>query len=107
MVRTKILGVDAEVAKSFRERAKGLIGFKSLPLGKGMLITKCNAIHTCFMKFPIDAIFLDDELKVVKVIKNIRPWRLLVWGGWRARSVLEIACDTLKLVDPAGLEPTT
>jgi uncharacterized membrane protein (UPF0127 family) len=41
------------------------------------------------MSFPIDATFLDKNNNIVKVVRNIRPWRLLVWGGWRAVKVLE------------------
>ena len=85
----EINGVRAKVARSFIERAKGLIGAKGLAPGTGLLIEKCNAIHTCFMSFAIDAAFLDAEYRVVKVVKAIRPWRLFVWGGWRARKVLE------------------
>ena len=84
-----ILGVDAEVAESAFERMRGLIGRSGLEPGTGMLITKCNCIHTFFMRFPIDATFLDRQGKVVKAVRNIRPWRPLVWGGWRAKSVLE------------------
>ena len=86
-----INGVEAEVAGSFPERAKGLIGRKGLERGKGMLITRCNCIHTFFMRFAIDATFLDGDGRVVKVVRNIRPWRAWVWGGWRARQVLETA----------------
>lgn len=91
MKRVVIHGIDAEVAETFAERAKGLIGRTGLEPGKGMLITKCNCIHTFFMKFPIDATFLDRDGKVVRIVRNIRPWRLWVWGGWRAKSVLETA----------------
>ena len=86
-----VLGIDAEVAESAFERMRGLIGRADLPLGKGMLITKCNCIHTFFMRFPIDATFLDRKGNVVKTVKGIRPWRPWVWGGWRAVSVLETA----------------
>lgn len=89
MDSTTILGVKARVARSFFERARGLIGVRDLPPGEGMLILKCNAIHTFFMRFPIDAAFFDRRDRVVKVVKNIRPWRLFVWGGWRAAKVLE------------------
>lgn len=91
MRRETVNGVDAEIAESFAERAKGLIGRRGLAPGTGMLITKCNCIHTFFMRFAIDATFLDKSGKVVKVVKGIRPWRLWVWGGWRAASVLETA----------------
>lgn len=89
MQTIEVCGIRARVARTFAERARGLIGTKSLPPGEGMLILKCNAIHTFFMSFPIDATFLDKNNNVVKVVRNIRPWRLLVWGGWRAVKVLE------------------
>lgn len=87
----KIGAVEAEVAETMLERLHGLMGRPSLPAGKGMLILKCNCIHTFFMRFPIDATFFDKEGNVVKVVRNIRPWRPWVWGGWRAVSVLETA----------------
>ena len=91
MRRETVNGVDAEIAETFVERAKGLIGCRGLAPGTGMLITKCNCIHTFFMRFAIDATFLDKSGKIVKVVRNIRPWRLWIWGGWRAASVLETA----------------
>jgi uncharacterized membrane protein (UPF0127 family) len=42
------------------------------------------------MSFPIDAIFLDKNDNVVKTVKNIRPWRFFIWGGFKAVKVLEI-----------------
>ncbi len=89
METVEICGVRARVARTFAERAKGLIGTKDLPAGEGLLILRCNAIHTCFMSFPIDATFLDREDRVVKTVRKIRPWRLWVWGGFRAVKVLE------------------
>ena len=94
MERVEIQGVRAEVARSFLRRAVGLIGRRGLPPGEGLLILRCNAIHTCFMRFPIDATFLDAHDNVVRVVRNIRPGRLFVWGGWRARKVLETAAHT-------------
>ena len=91
MRRVNILGVDAEVAERFTERLRGLIGRNGLERGKGMLIVRCNCIHTFFMRFPIDATFLDGQGRVVKTVKGVRPWRPWIWGGWRARSVLETA----------------
>ncbi len=82
-------GVRAHVASSFPERARGLIGKRDLPPGEGLLILRCNAIHTFFMRFAIDATFLDRDDRVVKVVRNIRPWRPFIWGGWRATKVLE------------------
>ena len=89
METVEICGVKARVARSFRERAKGLIGTKSLPDGEGMLILHCNAVHTFFMSFPIDVTFLDRHDRVVKTVCGVKPWRPLVWGGWRASKALE------------------
>ena len=86
-----IEGVDAEIAETFAQRAKGLIGRRGLPPGTGMLITKCNCIHTFFMRFAIDATFLDRHGNVVRRVRGIRPWRPWIWGGWRASCVLETA----------------
>ena len=91
MRRETVNGIDAEVAESAFERMRGLIGRRGLEPGKGMLITKCNCIHTFFMRFAIDATFLDREGNAVRTVRNIRPWRPWVWGGWRAASVLETA----------------
>lgn len=93
MRTVEIVGVQAEVAETFAERAKGLIGRRGLAKGRGLLILRCNCIHTFFMRFPIDATFLDRQNRVVRVVRNIRPWRLWVWGGWRAVKVLETAAE--------------
>ena len=91
MRRMVVNGVDAEVAETFAERARGLIGRDGLAPGTGMLIPRCNCIHTFFMRFPIDAAFLDRRGEVVRTVRGIRPWRPFVWGGLRAVSVLETA----------------
>ena len=96
----EIRGVRAEVARTFLQRAVGLIGRRSLPPGEGLLILRCNAIHTFFMRFPIDATFLDAHDDVVRVVRGIGPWRPFVWGGWRARKVLETAAS-----EPATPQP--
>ena len=88
-----INGVKARVTRTFFARVRGLIGTKGLPPGEGMLILRCNAIHTFFMSFPIDATFFDRKNHVVKVVRNIRPWHPFVWGGFRAVKVLETASD--------------
>ena len=89
MRRERVCGVDAEVAETFAERLRGLIGRDGLAPGEGLLITRCNCIHTFFMRFPIDVAFLDRRGAVVKTVRNVRPWRLFVWGGFRAVSALE------------------
>jgi uncharacterized protein len=77
-----------EVARSTAARMRGLLGRDSLPEGDGLLIPKTSSIHMFFMRFAIDAVFLDRELRVRKVVANLGPWRIAVARG--ARSVLEL-----------------
>lgn len=80
---------DIKQAKTFWPRLKGLLGRSSLSEAEGLWIHQCNSIHTFWMQFPIDCIFLDSELKVKKVCENVRPGRMVlpVWG---AKSVIEV-----------------
>ena len=97
-MRTTVLhSIRAEVAATFFERARGLIGHRPLAADEGMLILTCNCSHTFFMRFPIDATFLDADDRVVRVVRNIPPGRLWVWGGWRARKVLETAASSAEV----------
>ena len=86
-----INGVEADVCETAWERMRGLIARPAPAPGHGLLIPKCNAIHTFFMRYPIDATFLDRKGEVVRKVTGIRPWRFFVWGGLRAASVLETA----------------
>jgi uncharacterized protein len=67
---------------------KGLLGRSSLPAGEGVLIRPAGSIHTFFMRFPIDAVFLTRDLEVVDVAADLRPWRLA--GRRGAHAVLEL-----------------
>ena len=87
----QVAGIVADCCETFAERARGLIGRPAPAPGRGLLIPRCNAIHTLFMRYPIDAVFLDAENRAVKTVRNIPPGRLLVWGGFAAKSVLEVA----------------
>jgi hypothetical protein len=89
------------VARSFLARGVGLLGKSGLPVGSGLCIDPCDAIHTFFMRFPIDVIFIDRDWRVTRVVRNLGPWRM-VSGGGRTRSTIEVASGWLSV---AGLEP--
>ena len=87
------------VAESTRDRMIGLLGRNGLPDGAGLLIRPCGSIHMWFMRFTIDAAFLDREMRVLKIRRNLPPWAL----GWAPRktcSVLETAAGTLQHLQP-------
>jgi uncharacterized protein len=93
------LADDVRVAQSFWSRTKGLIGQSSLPRGSSLWIQgtrfiACNSIHTWFMSFPIDAIFVDRKLRVKAVYRNLAPWRV-TWPTAGAHSVFEMAAGAL------------
>ena len=67
----------------------GLLGRRDLPRNEGILLRPAASIHTAFMRFPIDALFLDRELVVVGIAPHLRPWRAAARKG--AHSVLELA----------------
>jgi uncharacterized membrane protein (UPF0127 family) len=69
-------------------RMKGLLGRRELPSGEGILLRPASSVHMAFMRFPIDAVFLDGELRVVKVAADLRPWRAA--GSRGAKAVLEV-----------------
>lgn len=70
-------------------RMKGLLGRKTLSPEEGLWIVPANSVHTCFMRFPIDVVFLDAKGVILKVISPMPPWRMTlpVLG---AKSVLEL-----------------
>lgn len=82
--------LDLDVADSFWSRAKGLLGSSEISSDRGLWIDRCNSIHTFFMKYSIDCVFLDRELKVVGLKKQVSPWKV-TWPVWSATSVIEIA----------------
>ncbi len=91
--REKLLASQGLVADTFVRRFVGLMGKKDLPFGSALHISPCNSIHTFFMKIPIDAVFLDKQLKVVKVCSAMVPWRISsIYFG--AHSVLELPSGT-------------
>ncbi|TML60208.1 MAG: DUF192 domain-containing protein, partial [Actinobacteria bacterium] len=65
---------------------KGLLGRTSLPDGEGLLLKPCGSVHTFFMRFPIDVVFLDRELSVVAVSAEVAPWRTARGEARRCRS---------------------
>ena len=81
-------------ARSIFARGRGLLGRSSLASNQTMWLDPCNNIHTWFMQFPIDVIFVDKNLIVQAVIHNLPAFRI-VWPIWRARSVFEFTGGAL------------
>ncbi|KPK21937.1 MAG: hypothetical protein AMJ76_01370 [Dehalococcoidia bacterium SM23_28_1] len=87
-------------AESLWARFVGLMGRRRLEEGEGLLLAPCSSVHTFFMRFPIDVIFMDREGKVVKVAPALRPFRLAL-GGRGARDAVEVTAGTAARADTA------
>lgn len=87
----KVIYSQIEVASTFTQRFWGLMGREQLGEEKGLLLERCSCIHTCFMRFAIDVVYLDQAFTVLDY-ETVRPWR----RGSRvkgARHVLELPAN--------------
>jgi uncharacterized membrane protein (UPF0127 family) len=89
ITRGSVVCEHAVIADQPLRRMRGLLGRHALPAGEGLLLAPAPSVHTAFMRFPIDVVFLDEKLEVVKVVEQLRPWRMA--SARRARLTLELA----------------
>ena len=93
-----VLAGRVESAATLLARLRGLLGRSGLPQGEALRIEPCTSIHTFFMKFPIDAVFLGRDGKVVRAIEELRPWRATrIYPS--AAMVVELPAGTLRHTD--------
>jgi uncharacterized protein len=93
----RILAHDLISAFDSKSRRIGLLRHESFPEGSAMLIAPSNAVHTFFMHFPIDVVFVTRDGRVVKACPGLKPWRLA--GALRAHAVVELPAGTLTRQD--------
>lgn len=92
--RGTVLASCLEVADSGPKRNKGLLGREGLAPGEGLWIVPCESVHTFFMRFPIDLVYLDRRNRIKKVRSAVGPWRLSACLS--AHSVLELPAGTIR-----------
>lgn len=90
--RDTVLGASVDIADTSSKRREGLLKHERLEPGTGLWITPCESVHTFFMKFPIDLVYLDKLRKVRKVRHAVPPWRLSMCLS--AHSILELPAGT-------------
>jgi uncharacterized protein len=95
-----VIAGQCELAESMWERTVGLLGRKGLAPGEGMLIAHTGSVHMFFMRFAIDVVFVDRTRTIVKIVPNLRPWRIAM--ARRAKAALELPAGTATAI---GLEP--
>ena len=90
----RVVAESVIVADSTMRRLRGLLGKGDLPSGQGILLRPAWSIHTAFMRFPIDVVFLDADQVVVKIVPRLAPFKTASCRG--AREVVELRageCD--------------
>ena len=88
------VATQVEIAATRRSRNRGLLGRDHLDEAAAMLLAPCTSVHTVGMRFPIDVVFVDRQGYAVKVVRNLRPWRIALSIGGRA--VIEMAAGSLR-----------
>jgi len=91
----EMISEHLNIAESFWQRAKGLIGRKKLNINEGLYIPGCRSIHMMFMLFSIDVIFIDKQYAITKIISEIKPF-CLGFGTLTSNGVIELPVGTIK-----------
>ena len=90
----QLVALSVEVAGTRSSRRRGLLGRDRLEEASAMLLAPCAAVHTAGMRFAIDVVFLDRQGFTVKVVRDLRPWRIALASG--ARAVVEMPAGSLR-----------
>ena len=84
--RGTIIAEKAQIAASLGQRMKGLLGRRGLSADEALILRPCTSIHTFFMHFAIDVLFLGKNRQIIKIVQNMPPNRLspIVWASLMA-----------------------
>jgi uncharacterized protein len=91
-----VISQQLRVAEKMLERMVGLMFRAEMNGFDALLIKECRSIHTFFMRYPIDVVFLNASFEVRKIIRNIKPWRM-TWIYFSASQVLELRAGALPI----------
>jgi len=93
--KNTVLAQDIIVTDNFLSRAKGLLGRKEFLAGQALIIKPAKSIHTFFMHFPIDVLFVNKNKKIIKAITALAPYRFTAFY-FNAVLVIELPAYTLQ-----------
>lgn len=94
--KDKVLSNDILIAESILDRMIGLMFKKEMAGYEGLLIMPCRSIHTFFMRYSLDIVFLSSDNRIIKIIRDLKPWRL-TWIYIRAIKTLELPAGKFPL----------
>lgn len=92
--------LEVELADNFIKRFCGLMLRRRLSEGNALLLEPCNSVHMLFMRFAIDVIYLDENLCIKKIVRDLSPWlgMSICFGAWGALELPSGEAERLKLV---------
>ena len=90
-----LIADQAKLADTFVSRMVGLLNRSAIQESEALIITRCNSIHMFFMRFAIDAVFVDSENQVVGIVENIKPYRLSPIF-WKAQCCIELPTGSIQ-----------
>ena len=91
-----VLAENIFIADTTFKRIKGLLGKKEFLPGQALILEPCNAVHTFFMRFPIDLLFVDNNYRIIKAMPGLVPNRISRIY-WESNRVIELPCGIIKL----------
>jgi uncharacterized protein len=88
------LATSVELANTRRARRRGLLGRDAINVDEAMFISPCVAVHTAFMRFAIDVVFVDRDGRAVQIVQDMQPWRMA--ASLKGCAVIELAAGRVK-----------
>ncbi|MBJ94294.1 MAG: hypothetical protein CMP23_07410 [Rickettsiales bacterium] len=88
------LATEVTWALSAADRMRGLLDRQALATGEALILSPCNSVHTFFMRFPIDVVFVSADGTVVRAIEELPPWRM-TWVYFKARHTIELPVGSI------------
>jgi uncharacterized membrane protein (UPF0127 family) len=110
-----VIATVLEAAIDSASRRRGLLGRDGLAESHGLALAPCSSVHTFFMRFPIDIVFVARDGRVLKIVERLGAWRIA--GSLRAFATIELPAGTLRavglvagdrvIIRPTGTQGTT
>jgi uncharacterized membrane protein (UPF0127 family) len=94
----------ARLCDSLWSRFRGLMLRPNLPEGEAIVLSPCGSVHMALMRFAIDVLYLDRSGRAVKLVRNLKPYRISL-GGRHAHAALELPAGTLDRLGVAAGDP--
>jgi uncharacterized membrane protein (UPF0127 family) len=93
----QVIADRVELADTRATRRRGLLGRDRMEESSALLLVPTFSIHTAFMRFPIDVVFVNRDGVVIRVVTDMGPWKMAT--AWRAHAVIELAAGSLRAHD--------